>query len=161
VETQFASIGARILTRLKQLGLKQADLCRDTGLSTTAISQYCTDKRIPDTASLYKIAVALKTPMEWLLTGDNLTNEDKDRDTAPPRFTVYCDGIPLTESEADLVAMYRLIDEADRQTIFELTKLKYELKSGEKASSYSTYPDVIERQKSGSDRDDKPASGTA
>lgn len=62
-------VGERILQQLRQQELTQADLCRITGLSTTAVSQYCTGKRIPDTASLYTLARALGTTMEWLLAG--------------------------------------------------------------------------------------------
>lgn len=80
-ECKYTHVGDRINLRIKELGLKQADLCRETGLSTTAMSQYCTGKRIPDTASLHKIAIVLDTSMEWLLEGDlltdvNLTNEN-------------------------------------------------------------------------------------
>lgn len=63
------AVGERILQQLRQQELTQADLCRITGLSTTAVSQYCTGKRIPDTASLYTLARALGTTMEWLLAG--------------------------------------------------------------------------------------------
>ncbi len=135
MEASFDYIGTRIISQLKRLGLKQADLCRDTGLSTTAISQYCTGKRVPDSSALYKLARSLNTSMEWLLTGANATNEDLTTES------IVCDGIPLSGSEVDLIAMYRLISDTDKQTIFDFTKLKYEQSTGEKISIYSTYTD--------------------
>lgn len=62
-------LGERLLQQLRQQELTQADLCRITGLSTTAVSQYCTGKRVPDTNSLFVLARALGTTMEWLLAG--------------------------------------------------------------------------------------------
>ena len=76
MEIAYTHIGVRVITRLRELGLKQVDLCRETGLSTTAISQYCTGKRVPDTVALHKMAIVLKTSMEWILTGENATIED-------------------------------------------------------------------------------------
>lgn len=72
-----------------------------------------------------------------------------------------CDDIPLTESEADLVAMYRFLGADDRKTVFDITKMKYEMATGEKVSIYSTYSDVKEQSKSDPDHGDKTKSGTA
>lgn len=155
MDEQFAYIGVRIISQLKKLGLKQADLCRETGLSTTAISQYCTGKRIPDTASLYKMATVLKTSMEWLLTGESLTNESLTNEKST------CDGIPLVESEADLIAMFRLLDEKGRETAFDFVTMLYEKATGEKASIYSTYTDTSKPQKSDPASGDNTKSGTA
>jgi transcriptional regulator with XRE-family HTH domain len=155
MDEQFAYIGVRIISQLKKLGLKQADLCRETGLSTTAISQYCTGKRIPDTASLYKMATVLKTSMEWLLTGESLTTESLTNEKST------CDGIPLVESEADLIAMFRLLDEKGRETAFDFVTMLYEKATGEKASIYSTYTDTSKPQKSDPASGGNTKSGTA
>lgn len=142
-EQKYTHVGVRIISRLKELGLKQADLCRETGLSTTAMSQYCTGKRVPDTASLHKIALVLKTSMEWVLTGEdatvvNVTNED-----------AACDGRPLSPLENDLVAMFRLLPEAAQKEVFDLVHFKYtRLTGGEKESIFWTYFDESEDEKS-------------
>lgn len=133
MDCNFSGIGGRINERLKEMGLKQTDLCRETGLSTTAISQYCTEKRIPDTTSLFKISNVLKTSMEWMLTGKYLTNEYLTNED----FT--CDGIPLSTDENDLIAMYRLLGNREREDIFDFVNMKYEKATGEKESIYSTY----------------------
>lgn len=133
MEEQFKDIGERLATRIKDIGLNQAELCRKTGLSTTAMSQYFTGKRIPDTTSLYKIATALDTTMEWILTGKHITIEDLII------VNKSCDNIPLTEMENDLIAMYRLLRKDDQEIIFELTKIQYEKITGAKVYLSSTY----------------------
>lgn len=161
----FAYVGVRIISRLKELGLKQADLCRETGLSTTAISQYCTGKQVPNTSALYSLANALKTSMEWLLTGsdpaaEHLTNKDNEQPRS--RFEVYCDGVPLSEAEADLVAMYRLLPEQHKEEVFELVHFKYKrIVEDKKGSIYSTYTDENKQQKSDPTNGDNTKSGTA
>ena len=151
----FSHIGVRIISRLRQLGLKQADLCRETSISSNAISQYCTGKRIPDTASLYKIATALKTTMEWVLTGESPSNENTTSES------IACDGEPLNEVEADLVAMFRLLDAKEREISFDFVLGLYEKSTGEKVSTYSTYTDTSSQQKSAPASGDNTKSGTA
>jgi transcriptional regulator with XRE-family HTH domain len=127
-------------------GLTFKRLERECGLGNGTIKRW--ENQSPRLDGLIKVSKYLQTPLDALVFGSSATEID-------------CDRIPLSEIESDLVAMYRLIDKPDQQTIFELTQLKYQLKVGEKASSFSMYPDVIERQKSGSDRDDKSTRGTA
>lgn len=67
----FSNVGNRIKIQLEKKGLKQADLCKLTGISTNGMSQYITGKRVPDTVSTFKIAKALDVTMEWLLVGFN------------------------------------------------------------------------------------------
>lgn len=131
MDVQFTNIGARILLRLKELGLKQADLCRETNLSTTAISQYCTEKRIPDTSSLYKISKVLHTSAEWLLTGENATIEDKTSED------ILCDGIPLDDIEIEIVAMYRTLDLRGREDLVDYLTMKYKKAIGRSESAYT------------------------
>ena len=115
--------------------------------STTALSQYCTGKRVPDTVSLYKIATALGVSMEWVLTGEDVTNENSQ--PAPPDLEavkreqgLLCDGSPLSSLETDLVAMFRLLPEEEREDVFDIVHLKYKRRLGKKAGSiYWTYFD--------------------
>ena len=125
MEIAFANVGDRIISRLQELGMKQADLCKKTGLSTTAMSHYCTGKHIPDTASLYKIATVLKTSMEWLITGKGLTSEN----TAPE-----CPN----QTESNLLSMFRLLSDYEQEDIFDLVHLKYKKHvEGKRAPTYS------------------------
>jgi len=117
----FTHVEDRLLSRMKELGLKQLDICQKTGLSTTAVSNYCTGKRLPDTLSLYKIASVLDVSMEWILTGGNETNEE------------------LSQMEADLIDMLRLLDERDCGLVLEFVALLYKKSTGKMGSIYSTY----------------------
>lgn len=76
---------------------------------------------------------------------------------------LICDGIPLTEVERDLIAMYRYLDERDREDVFDFLTMKYEKATGEKASVYSTYTDTSEKPKHDDHvpGDDAAASGIA
>ncbi|NCB62438.1 MAG: helix-turn-helix domain-containing protein [Clostridia bacterium] len=160
MEENFTHVGVRIISRLKKLGLKQADLCRKTGLSTTAISQYCTGKQLPNTSALYSLSSALETSMEWLLAGkESLTN--KDNDLPRSRFDVYCDGQPLAEPEADIVAMYRLLPEDHREDVYEIVRSKYERLVEKKGSYYSACIEADEAQESGPAEGGEAQSGTA
>lgn len=125
----------------KGITIKQAE--RESGLSNATIRKWATQN--PSLDSIIKLAKYLHVSVDYLACGE----EAPSSSPSPTRFEVYCDGIPLTESEADLVAMYRLIGDEDRKTIFDLTTLKYEQTTGERGSVYSTYTDTNEQQKSG------------
>lgn len=156
MEERYPYIGVRIISRLKEMQMSQVNLCRDANLSTTAMSAYCTGKRIPETSALYRISKVLNVSMEWLLMGIDATREDL------PNGDLICDGSPLLEDESDLVAMFRLLDERDKSDVFDYTTLKYEKSTGKKGSVYSTYiEDKNEQQKSDSDEAINTHKGTA
>lgn len=167
MEIVFSDVGCRISRQIKTLGLKQLDVCNKTGLSTTALSQYCTGKRVPDTVSLYKIAMALGVSMEWVLTGEDLTNEDVKGD--PSKLAqvakeqgLLCDGSPLDNIEADLIAMFRLLPEEEREDIFDIVHLKYKRRvERKKESIYWTYFDESGDNQSGPAEDREARDGTA
>ena len=167
MDTTFTDVGLRISKRIRELGLKQLDVCNKSGLSTTALSQYCTGKRIPDTLSLYKLSIILGVSMEWVLTGDNLTSEKQapeplGLDEIKAAQGLTCDGLPLSEDEVDLVSMYRLLPPSHREEIFDLVYFKYKRHVEEKKESiYSTYFDGSEDEKSGPAGSREARDGTA
>lgn len=161
MDSQYPHIGERILSRIKALHLTQVELCTLTGLSTTAMSAYCKEKRTPETTALYRISKALGVSMEWILTGENQTNEDSTNEdvlvTIPP-----CDGSPLSEDEADIVAMYRLLPSLQQEELFDLTYFKYKRHVEQKKESiYWTYHDGSGDEKSGPAEGREPRGGTA
>lgn len=167
MDASFTDVGLRISKRIRELGLKQLDVCNKSGLSTTALSQYCTGKRIPDTLSLYKIATILGVSMEWVLTGENQTNENCTSeplclDEIKASQGLTCDGLPLSEDEVDLVAMYRLLPPSHREEIFDLVYFKYKRHIEEKKESiYSTYFYESDDEESGPAGSRETSSGTA
>lgn len=71
-----------------------------------------------------------------------------------------CDGSPLSEDEADLVAMYRLLPSHEREDLFDLVYFKYRKHVEKKAESiYWTYFDGD--KKSGPREDADAQAGTA
>lgn len=167
MDTTFTDVGLRISKRIRELGLKQLDVCNKSGLSTTALSQYCTGKRIPDTLSLYKLSIILGVSMEWVLTGGNLTIENKsseslDLDEIKTSQGLTCDGLPLSEDEIDLIAMYRLLPPSHHEEVFDLVYFKYKRVVEEKKGSiYSTYFDGSDDGKSGPAESREARDGTA
>lgn len=134
MDTEYSQVDSRILSRLKDLGMSQVQLSKETGLSTTAMSSYCTGKRVPETSALYRLAKALRTSMEWILTGEDLTSEES---SAP---IPTCDDTPLQSEEADLIAMFRLLPEEEREDVFDIVHLKYKRRVERKRESiYWTY----------------------
>lgn len=167
MDTAFTDVGLRISKRIRELGLRQLDVCNKTGLSTTALSQYCTGKRIPDTLSLYKLSIILGVSMEWVLTGSTLTTENHtsetlDLDEVKAAQGLTCDGLPLAEDEVDLLAMYRLLPPSHREELFDLAYFKYKRHVEEKKESiYSTFFEGREDEESGPAGSRKASDGTA
>lgn len=164
MEITFSDVGGRITKRIRGLGLKQLDICNRTGLSTTALSQYCTGKRVPDTVSLYKLSTTLGVSMEWILTGEDLTPENVvplDLEAVKQEQGLICDGSPLSSLETDLVAMFRLLPSLEREDVFDIVHLKYKRHVEKKRGSiYSTYFDESS-EKSGPAEDHEAHDETA
>lgn len=95
-------------TQIKEImqhkGLKQADLCRKTGISTALMSKYISGKTSPSLDNAEAIANALQ------VTLDELVGRDDKKD--------------LTEQESNLLTMFRELGEADQQEIFHYTEYK-------------------------------------
>ena len=49
----FTDIGVRISDQMDKLDLKQVDICRITGISKNAMSNYVNGNRAPDTMAIY------------------------------------------------------------------------------------------------------------
>lgn len=146
---------------LKELRLEkritQPQLAEAIGVSKGNVGDWETGKSKPGYTALVALAKYFDVTADFLLGLDTRGQiHEKAR-----LVGATCDGMPLTESEADLIAMYRLIEEGDQKTIFDLTKLKYEQMIGEKESIYSTYSDTKEQQKSHPETDKKSSHGIA
>ncbi|MED4377944.1 helix-turn-helix transcriptional regulator [Schinkia azotoformans] len=71
----FDGIGDRIAAKLEELKLKQTDVCKATGISKNAMSNYVGGNRVPDTLATYKLSKFLSVSIEWLLTGEENKND--------------------------------------------------------------------------------------
>jgi len=74
MKNEISGFAKRLTEKMAEQNLSQADLCRLTGLTTSMISHYCAGQRVPAISAAIKIAKALKTTVEYLATGENLSN---------------------------------------------------------------------------------------
>jgi transcriptional regulator with XRE-family HTH domain len=95
------SIGNRIRTTRRELGLTQEELADQVGVSRSAVAQWETGRTGQVTANLSRIAAALQVNVEYLMVGD-----DK-RAAAEAR----------QGDELALLRLYRECDPDDRQML--------------------------------------------
>ena len=67
---QIVGFNIRLLEKMVERGITQADLCRLTGLASSMISHYCTGQRIPSVPAALKIAKVLRTTVDYLAYGN-------------------------------------------------------------------------------------------
>jgi transcriptional regulator with XRE-family HTH domain len=135
--------------RNKEKGLTFKRVERECGLGNGTIKRWETQS--PRLEGLLKVSEYLHASLEELVFGSSEMETSYNdiqlsnsilKEGSKYSSQMICDGLPLSEAEADLIAMYRLLENYDQKTIFDLTKLKYEQITGEKESIYSTYTDV-------------------
>lgn len=83
-------ISSRIKSKMKELNLRQKDICDQTGIAKSAMSNYMNGNRIPDTETILKICKSLNTSIEWILTGKKMSSNAN-----------------LSEEELNLIQAYR------------------------------------------------------
>lgn len=149
------TVGKRVRFARQECGFTMKQLHDLTGLSTGNISDIENDRNTPSVASLIPLSRALKRSLDWLLTGEEATTRHSEN-------TMSCDGVDLSQVEADLIAMFRILGERDRETAFDFVTMLYEKASGEKGSVYSTYiDDARELKQSGPAEGREAQDGTA
>ena len=150
MDTIALDVAGRIKHVMEEKSLKQADLCKITGLTRNSMSTYVLGKHLPDTMSLYKIAQALQVTVEWLLSGyttiqdiplsyDEISLVNKMRNGGIPQFifdssTVDGDAGRLNDKENRLIIKYRELTEDAQQDISDFVDLKYARKIKEARS---------------------------
>lgn len=130
------SIVDRLQDIAKGRGTTFKQLERDIGLGNGTLRRW--EEQSPRLDKLVKVADFLQVSLDYLVYGD--------RESAT---AAECDGVPLSQTEADLVAMFRCLDSRDRATAFDFVQLLYERAVGEKGSVYSAYSADEREQKSG------------
>jgi transcriptional regulator with XRE-family HTH domain len=63
------NINERIIAKMKELGMRQADLARATGATKGAVNQWFKGATAPSGENLIKVAQALRVTPEWLQFG--------------------------------------------------------------------------------------------
>ena len=118
----------RVQKLIKEQGLTVKQLERECDLANATIRRW--ETQTPNIESVRRVAHRLNVSTDYLITG-----ESPDATT----HTLTCDGIPLSELESDLIAMYRCLPMEDQEEIFAFTKFKYNRQERKKGSSFSAY----------------------
>ena len=155
----------RIEKRIKERGTNFKRVEQELGLGNGTIKRWSTQS--PRLDKLVPVAEYLQVSLDYLVFGSSVsetsTNGDRpDLEAEKERQGLTCDGLPLSEDEVDLVAMYRLLPPSHREEIFDLVYFKYKRHVEEKKESiYSTYFDGSEDEKSGPAGSREARDGTA
>ena len=155
----------RIEKRIKEKGTNFKRVEQKLGLGNGTIKRWSTQS--PRLDKLVPVAEYLQVSLDYLVFGSSVsetsTNGDRpDLEAEKERQGLTCDGLPLSEDEVDLVAMYRLLPPSHREEIFDLVYFKYKRHVEEKkASIYSTYFDGSEDEESGPAGSREARDGTA
>lgn len=158
-------------TLLKELraknGMTQGQLAKAAGVSPGNVGDWESGKSKPGYNALASLARIFDVSADYLLElspekKSEPPTELRDLDEIKASQGLTCDGLPLSEDEVDLVAMYRLLPPSHREEIFDLVYFKYKRHVEEKKESIcSTYFDGSEDEKSGPAGSREARDGTA
>lgn len=145
-----------------QKRITQPQLAKAVGVSPGNISDWETGRSKPGYVALATLSRFFDVSADYLLelnsspvkTGVDLSDYKIEQGLS-------CDGSPLTDDEADLVAMFRLLPSYEREDIFDLVYFKYKKHVERKEESiYWTYADANTNKKSGPIQSSKAKNGT-
>lgn len=152
----MSSLIDRIEHVIKARGTNFKRVERECGLGNGTIKRW--GEQSPRLDKLALVSEHLQVSLDYLVFGRSCSETSTDGDAldleaAKQEQGLVCDGSPLNNVEADLIAMFRLLPEEEREDVFDIVHLKYKRHIGKKAESiYWTYFD-------GSDEQSGPAEG--
>ena len=133
----------------KKKGLTFNRIERELGLGNGTIKRW--NDQSPRLDKLTAVARFVGVSLDYLVFGELQTESTPNRELDLARVKeeqgLLCDGSPLSSLETDLVAMFRLLPEEEREDVFDIVHLKYKRRIGKKAESiYWTYFDESDEQ---------------
>lgn len=148
-------------------GLSQTQLAKEIGVSAGNIGDWEIGRSKPGYVALAALSRFFGVSADYLLklspvkTGDEELGQER-LDAIKREQGLACDGSPLDEMEADLVAMFRLLPEEEREDVFDIVHLKYKRRVEKKRESiYWTYFEESTDGESGPAGGHKGQRGTA
>lgn len=117
-------------------GLSQGQLAKSVGVSPGNVSDWEVGKTKPGYIALAALARFFGVSADYLLELDNVpvkTGIDLSQYKAEQGLS--CDGSPLEADEADLIAMFRLLPDEEKEDIFDIVHLKYKRRVERKRES--------------------------
>lgn len=135
-----------LLKKLRsEKNLTQGQLAKEVGVSPGNVGDWETGKSKPGYNALASLARIFEVSADYLLEIEPSPAKASDDLFAHQKTAgLICDGSPLEGEEADLIAMYRLLPEEQREDIFDLVHLKYRKHVERKKRVYLL--DVSQRQ---------------
>ena len=137
------SIGARIKAARLKKGYTMKQLHEITGLSTGNISCLENNHYAPSVSALVPLKEALGCSIDWLLSGEDIQKSESGLQDDECQL---CDEETNTQMERELVSMFRILNEHDRDNVFDFVTMLYEKTTGKRASISSTYTEDERRQ---------------
>lgn len=116
---------ARIEEAAQRKGVSFFRIERDLGLGNGTIKRWAGQS--PRLDKLVAVADYLDASLDVLVFGALRSDSSQNGEAGPS-----CDGVPLSQTEADLVAMFRYIGARERETAFDFVTMLYEKATGEK-----------------------------
>lgn len=162
---------ADILRQLRaESDISQGKLAKSIGVSGGNVSSWESGESKPGYTALCSLAQFFGVSADYLLEispkkENDLSDDRQLIENIKKEQRLFCDGSPLDAEEADLIAMFRLLPEEEREDIFDIVHLKYKRRVERKRESiYWTYKADRLKQKStaaGSDLSGSGQSGIA
>lgn len=126
------------------------ELAREKGTNFKQIEQKCGigngtmrrwDTQAPRLDKIKAVADYLNISIDYLVYGSSVS-ATSSAEPAKVDIVLTCDNVPLSKTELDLLAMYRLLPPDHQEDAFELIYSKYQrYVEKKKGSIYSTYCD--------------------
>lgn len=158
----MSSLIERIEYVIKTRGTNFKRVERECGLGNGTIKRWA--EQSPRLDKLVLVSEHLQISLDYLVFGRSCSETSTDGDTLDLEAVkqeqgLLCDGSPLSSLETDLVAMFRLLPEEEREDVFDIVHLKYKRRVERKRESiYWTY---TEGEKSGPAEGREARDGTA
>ena len=102
-------IGDKIRERRNELGMKQSELSKLTGIKSNTISNYENGVSTPNEHNLYRLMDALKCDANYLFEWDDEIDQE----------------IQLSKDEKNIIRKYRFIDKYGKEAINDLLNTEY------------------------------------
>ena len=135
------------------------------GLGNGTIKRW--NEQSPRLDKLILVSEYLQVSLDYLVFGRSVSETSTTEDSAAiedikNKQGLICDGSPLVNEEADLIAMYRLLPDSQKEDVFDFLHLKYKkYVERKKESIYWTYFDESGDEKSGPPQGLDTRDGTA
>jgi len=149
----MADLIDRIESVLKKKELTFNRVEKDCGLGNGTIKRW--REQSPRLDKLTIVAQYLKVSLDYLVFGflcseSSPNREQNQLEVMKREQGLICDGSPLSDKEADLIAMFRLLPSHEQEDVFDLVYFKYKKYVERKTESiYWTYADESKNEKSG------------